>query len=447
VIRHDGELSLVALLDSLDTPDRWPEIEGVCTRDADGRPVAAPPRRQPDDLDALPFPLRDRPHVEHVGLKFTPIVGSRGCFADCNYCCINSWHRTSNGKRYRKRSPQNLADEMAYLYHDRDVRIFCFHDETIFFPKAKQSIERLIALDAELRRRRVGHVGINGKCRPDQLSLELLQVAKACGVYRLYLGVENGSEAGLRHLNRKHVRADCVRALELLRTAGVFACYNVLLFEPDTRFSDLWENVELIERFTDFPFNFCRTEVYSGSRYQRILADQGRLAGNYLGYSYEIADPRAELAFRLASVCFRNRNFSIDGVANLNTGMGYEAAVLRHFYGRRGQALAGEVDRLVREVNVDTIAFLRRLLEFASRCDLDRPDRACDFAERLAIEINFRDLELGNAQRALRARVKEFGQALVGSVIDRPRPAPTAPALSGLGTTAEDVTAPWQGGI
>ena len=409
IIRHDGEVTLVKLLEVLDQPERWRSVHGVCCRDEEGSPVRAEDRRQPDDLDALPFPVRDRPHAEHVGLRFAPMAGSRGCYGNCAYCCINSWHRESTGKRLRFRSTANMAEEMAQLYHQRDVRIFCFHDDNFFMPRPKNTIARLESLREELDRRDVGRVGMVGKCRPDQVDTEMLRVARRCGVFRMYLGVENGSDAGLSHLNRLHDVASCRRALELFREAGMFACFNILLFEPDTRFDDLWGNLEFLRGTVDFPSNFCRAEVYSGSALQGRLKEQGRLRGGYLGYSYEIQDRRVELAFRLSAICFSVRNFSSDGVANTNTGMGYEGAVLRHFHGSPGAALADEVDSLVLEVNQDTVARLEALLRFARDCDPEDHDTACDFAEDLATRINYRDLELGARQDALRRRIKEFG--------------------------------------
>ena len=409
IIRHDGEITLVELLAVLDRPEAWGEVPGVCCRDPEGQPLRAEDRRQVDDLDTLPYPLRDRDHVEHVGLKFAPMSGSRGCFGNCAYCCINSWHRSGTGKRLRFRTPADIAEEMARLYHQRDVRIFCFHDDNFFLPRPKNTIQRLESLRQELDRRDVGHVGMVGKCRPDQVDGPMLEVARACGVFRMYLGVENGSEAGLEHLNRLHDVASCRRALDLFREAGMFACFNILLFEPDTRFDDLWGNLEFLRGTVDFPSNFCRAEVYSGSALQGRLKEQGRLRGGYLGYSYEIQDRRVELAFRLSAICFSVRNFSSDGVANTNTGMGYEGAVLRHFHGAPGAALADDVDRLIVEVNEDTVARLERLLRFAADCDLSEDAAACDFAEELATKINYRDLELGARQDELRQRIKRFG--------------------------------------
>jgi anaerobic magnesium-protoporphyrin IX monomethyl ester cyclase len=420
VVRHDGELTLLELLGVLGSPERWLEVEGVCARGADGAPTAAPARRQPDDLDALPFPLRDRPHTVHAGLKFAPLVGSRGCFGNCNYCCINAWHKTAKGKRFRLRSPASVADEMSYLFHDRDVRIFCFHDDTFYLARERDTVARLEQLRVELQRRRLGRIALVGKCRPDQVTPAVLKASLDCGVARMYLGVENGSEAGLRNLNRHHDLASCRRALELFREARMFACFNILLFEPDSQLRDLRDNVRFLEQNVEFPFNFCRAEVYCGSNYERRLLAERRLEGNYLGYSYQIAEPRVELAFRISAVAFRSRNFAADGVANFNTGMGYEAALLRHFYAPAGEPLAREVEALTEEVGRDTVKHLSRLVEFAASADLADDRGAADFTEELATEINFRDLELHRRQCELRAEVERFGEQHGDAALDGP---------------------------
>ena len=411
VVRHDGELTLLALLDALEQPTHWLELPGLCARDHDSIPTAAPPRQQVADLDSLPFPMRDRPHSRHVGLGFAPMVGGRGCYADCAYCCINSWHRSSLGKRLRFRSPENMAREMAELYHQRGARIFCFHDDNFLMPRPRDTTKRLRALRLELDRQGVGKVGMVGKCRPDQLDREMLSDALELGVFRLYLGIENGSEAGLRHLGRKHDLASCLRALELFREVGMFACYNMLIFEPWTRFEDLEQNLAFLTQATDFPSNFCRAEVYSGTRLQRDLTAAGRLLGGYLGFSYVIEDARSELAFRLVATCFKARNFTTDGVANMSTGMGYEGAVLRYFHSQDATArkLADEVDALTVSINDDTVTHLGTLLAYARECDLEDEERICDFAEELATTVNLGDLELGGRQRDLRKRIKSFG--------------------------------------
>jgi methylmalonyl-CoA mutase cobalamin-binding subunit len=410
VVRHDGEVTLVELAAALGEPARWRDIPGVCTRDDDGRPVAAPARRQLDDLDRLPFPSRDRPHAIHAGLPFTTISGSRGCFANCNYCCINTWHRSAQGKRYRARSPANVADEMARLYHDRGVRVFCFHDDNFFLPRPRQSSRRLGELRRAVADRGLGRIAYVAKCRPDEVDLPLLEEARAMGVVRLFVGVENGSEAALRNLNRLHDLDTTRRALDALRRSGVYACYNVLLFEPDTRLEHLAENLEFLDANADFPFNFGRAEIYAGTRYERQLRAQGRLRGSFLGYTYRIADDRAEVLFRICAVAFSVRNFSADALANHNGSLGYEASLLEHFFpGEQARVLVARTRDLSARINRDTIAHLRAAYEFVRDGDWRDPRTAQDFTATLATRVNQHSLALGAELDALKAAIRGYG--------------------------------------
>jgi anaerobic magnesium-protoporphyrin IX monomethyl ester cyclase len=410
VVRHDGEVTLVELCGALGQPTRWREIPGVCARDDTGRPVAAPPRRQLDDLDLLPFPVRDRAHAIHAGVPFTTISGSRGCFADCNYCCINTWHRTAEGKRYRARSAANIATEMARLYHDRGVRVFCFHDDNFFMPRARQTSRRLRELRQEVEARGVGRIAYVAKCRPDEIDLPLLEEASAMGVVRLFVGVENGSAEGLRNLNRLHDLDTTRCALDALRQSGVYACYNVLLFEPDTRLEHIAENLEFMTQNSDFPFNFGRAEIYSGTRYERLLRAEGRLQGDFLGYTYRIADDRAEMLFRICAVAFSVRNFSSDALANHNGSLGYEATLLEHFFpGDSARALVARTRDLSARINRDTIAHLQAAYEFVRDDDWRDARAAQEFTAALATQINQRNFTLGAEVETLKAAIRGRG--------------------------------------
>jgi anaerobic magnesium-protoporphyrin IX monomethyl ester cyclase len=422
VVRHDGEVTLVELGAALDDPARWGDIPGVCARDPEGRPRAAPARRQLDDLDTLPFPVRDRPFALHAGVPFTTISGSRGCFADCNYCCISSWHRSAQGKRYRYRSAGNVAEEMARLYHDRGARVFCFHDDNFFLPKPAQTRRRLDAIAAELEARGVGRIALVAKCRPDEVDGPLLRHARGLGLVRLYVGVENGSAAGLAHLNRLHDLAATRRAFAALRESGVFACYNVLLFEPDTRLEEIAENLAFLDEHADFPFNFGRTEIYAGTRYETRLRAEGRLRGSFLGYTYRIEDDRAEVLFRICAVAFSVRNFADEALANRNSSLGYEAVLLQHFRpGPEADALAARATALSTAVNRDTLAHLRAAYDFVAHGDYRDHRAAQDFAAALATTVNRRNLDLGAELDDVRRALRDHG-----------RPArPPRPALEG----------------
>lgn len=429
-VGHDAESTIVELADALErTPFSRPgspttpreaafplfarlmAIHGLSFRRPGGEPGSTPTREVPRDLDTLSPPARDRRPSRHAGIGFSPVLSSRGCWQSCTYCSIQTYHRGREGPRVRFRDPDAVADEMADLYHQDNVRIFCFHDENLFLPKPSGSLRRMGAIRAGLDRRGVGRVGLVAKVRPDQLSPELLEETGRMGLLRVYVGIENGSQPGLDHLGRDTTVERCRQALGLLREAGVFACFNVLLFEPDTRLEDVRDNIRFLRDFSAFPWNFCRTEIYPGSLLERKLRQEGRLRGGLEGLGYSIADPRAELLFRITAVAFGGRNFGPQSTANAGSSLGYLAAVLRHFHrGRTVDGLVSATEDLTRRFGEDTLNFLDEATQFVERGRLDGTT-ASDFTGDLAGRIADHDAVFWGEIESLRMAMERFGTA------------------------------------
>ena len=195
----------------------------------------------------------------------------------------------------------------------------------------------------------------------------------ALGVIRLYVGVENGSEAGGEHLQRGTQQAHVREALKACREAGIFVCYNLLVFEPEATLADVRENARFIREHADHPVNFCRAEPYFGTSLHVDLAKTQDLGGSYLGFNYRIADPRAELLFRICAAAFRERNFAPSGVANRYMGLGYAANVLMRFYNENGGAevFVRRARELTRKISLDTAEWLEKAIELAERAPLE----------------------------------------------------------------------------
>jgi len=208
---------------------------------------------------------------------------------------------------------------------------------------------------------------------------------------RLYVGIENWSAAGLAHLGRGVTAAQNVGALEACRAEGVYGCYNLLLFEPDTTLEDLEDNLRGMERFPDIPVNFCRAEAYAGTPLWHDLRRAGRLRTEGFATDYTLSDPKARLVFRIVREAFRDRNFAADGLANMTMSFGYERRLLRHFLPAEERGLAElvrEVDALILEINGDTRDKLARVLRFARSPAASDPAAVAARTFELAPEIN-----------------------------------------------------------
>ncbi len=416
VVLHEGERTFVELLAALERGGALGDIPGLALVADDGAVFRTAPRALVDDLDALPFPRRHREHRRHFGVPFVPLMASRGCWGKCSYCSITSFYRDARayggGKTFRLRSPENVAEEMAVLWHEAaEPAIFCFHDDNFTLPRPEDTLARVRRMREELDRYGVGTLGIVGKARPDTITPELVQELADLGVIRLYVGVENASEAGGDHLRRGTQTRAIGAALDACDDAGIFVCYNLLVFEPQATLADVRENVGFMRAHASHPVNFCRAEPYYGTPLHLELGAVQDLGGSYLGWNYRIEDDRTELLFRIAAAAFRERNFAPQGVANRYMGVGYAQNVLEHFYDDpHGQlpALRAEADRVTRGISNQTADFLERAIDLAETLDPSDHDAVVRHTAALGLEIAAQDQRWHVALDALRDRMESF---------------------------------------
>ncbi len=394
IVMNDGEQTFRELLAALDEGTSPHEVAGLALLDPQGNATRTRPRPPIEDLDTLPLAKRYRPHTRHLGIPFIPISGGRGCWGKCSFCSIASFHRAgrarTGGRLLRLRSPENIAAEMALLWYGADgAGIFCFHDDNFLLPRPDASLARLRQIRAHLDEYGVGPVALVGKCRPETLTNQLAMQLAELGVIRLYVGIENASEAGATHLDRKRQYQAIEQALAACDQARIFACYNLLLFEPATSLADVRQNVRFIRRHADLPVNFCRAEPYLGTPLQQQQAAQQRLVGDFLGFNYRLEDDRAELLFRICSAAFRERNFACDGVANRYMGLGYNAKLLERFHGTRqgAAALVRRANYLTRQISLDTAEYLEKAIALAERLPLDDRENTERYTALLGLEI------------------------------------------------------------
>src|SRR5262249_12701804 len=153
------------------------------------------------------------------------------------------------------------------------------------------------------------------------------------------------------------------------REAGIFVCYNLLIFEPDAKLEHIGENIAFMRKHAHYPVNFCRAEPYFGTPLHHDLNRRDNIGGSYLGFDYRIEQDRCELLFRICAAAFRQRNFAPDGVANRYMGVGYAAKIVQQFVpdpqGRIGYILE-RADDVTRGISRDTADYLEEALELAS---------------------------------------------------------------------------------
>jgi anaerobic magnesium-protoporphyrin IX monomethyl ester cyclase len=420
VVRHEGEATLPELATAVAAgrPD-LASVDGLACRDDRGCIRTTHPRALARDLDAVPLPKRFGAAPLHLGIPAAFLVGSRGCYGNCAFCCINAFTRDAGGPKYRARSPENLADEIALLRRDRGARMLVFHDDDFFTRRPAPDRVRMRRLRESLERRGVDDVALVVKARPDDLDAEAFDELERIGLLRVYIGIEAGCTQGLATLGRGVDLAANERALTFLRQRDVYACFNMLIFDPDTTLASLRQSLGFLRRHADVPMNFCRTEVYVGTPLEARLRAEGRLRGDVFGWDYAISDPATQRAFRVFSQAFLDRNFRCDGLMNSNLGLGYHLHLLRHFYPRLLTSSIRELtEHVVREVNLDCVEQMERIVQFAATPGSSNPAALADFTAATTERVLARN-------RELEERVADTTQLILQTAAGRrPRHAP-----------------------
>jgi radical SAM superfamily enzyme YgiQ (UPF0313 family) len=294
VVRFEGELTLLDLVDRLAQGDDWREVPGIAYS-SDGQVVESEPRALTRDLDDLPYPLRPQEPEEVLGFGALPMLASRGCARRCSFCSIHAFYRTAPGKVVRTRDPVRIVEEMRYLHDERGVTIFLFQDDD--FPLWGKAGRRWVTrLVEELHGQGVAERAIwKISCRAEYVEPELFGMLRDAGLYLVYMGLESGTEAGLEVLNKQITVEQNRAAIETLKSLGLMFEYGYMLFDPSSTFDSIRQNARFLHSIVAdgcAAATFCRMLPYGGTPIRNTLREQGRLRGDVTRPDYVFLDPR-----------------------------------------------------------------------------------------------------------------------------------------------------------
>ena len=368
ICRQESEATLPALCRALGDGRPWHDLPGLVSRAADGAVRFSDLPAVPD-LHALPRPVRIGEPARCFDHAIAPLVSSRGCYANCTFCCIAAWHeQTLPGKRYRLREPGDVAAEMAAMQRERGIQIFVFHDDNFFIPNHGKSLARINALADAIEAEGLRDFATVVKARPGDVTPAVFHaLVERLRCIRCYVGIETDADQGLVTLRRWGQSSQNHRAIDVARSLDLFVCFNILMFDPDTTLDSVRKNLDFITYAADSPFNFGRVELYAGTPLLARMQAEGRCSGDYLQWDYRLRDLDIQRFYDLATACFLPRNFGEDALANTIQGMRFDLEVARRFHPEaHDERLYRAGTALSRRLALDSVAMLRELADHVS---------------------------------------------------------------------------------
>jgi anaerobic magnesium-protoporphyrin IX monomethyl ester cyclase len=307
VVRYEGELTLVNLVERLSSGGDWRQTPGISYLTED-QVVVTEPRALVQDLDSLPLPYRPYRPEQIGGFPTLPLLASRGCARRCSFCSIHTFYRTAPGKVVRVRKPVKIVEEMQHLYDRYAVRVFLFQDDD--FPLwgkvgrrwADELADRII--DSGLAEKTVWKIS----CRGEYVDPDLFSGLRDAGLFLVYMGIESGVEQGLEILHKEMTVQENLDAVQTLKQIGILFSYGFMLFDPSSTFESVRENTSFLRQIVrdgSAAATFCRMLPYGGTPIRDLLEKEGRLRGDLTHPDYDFLDLRLNEYHRLLTQTVR----------------------------------------------------------------------------------------------------------------------------------------------
>lgn len=245
VVIGEGEETMAELLPELLTrgPSGLGHVKGIVYRE-DDEPIRTPARPFIADLDSLPFPDREAIDIHqyidvwrrHHGRGSVSLITARGCPYTCTWCSHSVF-----GYSHRRRSPQNVADEIEEVLDRYDPDMLWYADD-VFTIKPSW----FFAFADELRKRSI-RIPFETISREDRLNEEVVRTLAEMGCFRLWIGSESGSQDVLDRMKRRTDAERVPEMVQLLQRHGIEAGMFIMLGYEGEELSDLEVTVDRLK--------------------------------------------------------------------------------------------------------------------------------------------------------------------------------------------------------
>jgi len=236
IVCGEGEVTTLNLMRVLEQGGDLATVAGIAWRN--GARVKLNPARPPITcLDEY------RPGWELVTWEDYQLFGfgraagmqfSRGCPLDCAYC--GQW---AFWRKWRHRSPANVAQELTQLRHRYDVRIVWFADENFGADPAVAQ-----ALLQQLVERNLGlSLNVNLTAADVARDTSLMPLYKRAGVDNVVMGIEAFDDAVLASVRKNNPVQVSTQAVQALRANHIVSLVNVIYGLAHESPATLWRTL------------------------------------------------------------------------------------------------------------------------------------------------------------------------------------------------------------
>ncbi|MBW8000472.1 MAG: B12-binding domain-containing radical SAM protein [Planctomycetes bacterium] len=253
IVLGEGDETVVELLGTLKSRASLESCRGIAYRD-NGNIVYSGARERIKNLDSLPIINWDLFDVEKYingfrnavdessplatkDVRVFPLNTARGCIHKCTFC-----YHAFKAYPYRRRSNENILDEIESLINKYGVNTIYFSDDLTFYSKGNT------AEFVDMIEKRGLKFYWRGSCCPtlmqEDSDVELARKMLKAGCTALGFSLESADETILKAMKKKHTPEQFLKQSQILREAGIVCSTSLVLGYPT-------ETAETIKRTMD----------------------------------------------------------------------------------------------------------------------------------------------------------------------------------------------------
>jgi radical SAM superfamily enzyme YgiQ (UPF0313 family) len=271
VVIGEGEQTFLEVVDAALSGRDIAGIPGTYIPGADGgdAKVAGRDFIELDDMPLAAYDLVNMSDYAGIERQFD-YQSSRGCPFKCGFC----YNTVFCGRRWRKKSPAKVVEELVYLHRKYKVGAFGLVDDEFFIDlkRTEAIFDGILNSGSSFR--------LVASCRLDtvrRFPAALIDKMKQAGVMQMFFGAESGSPKILAMIEKGISTEDTIEGARVVAEAGIRPILSFMSGFPGETSEDfdrtidiipqLWATNPLITVNGIFPFN-----AYPGTAlYRRAL--------------------------------------------------------------------------------------------------------------------------------------------------------------------------------
>lgn len=241
VVKGEGEEVVVELADCMKSCRDLSTVNGLCFKTEKGQVIDTGVRPLLD-LSRLHTPSWHLVNVndyQEIGVQ-----AGRGCPWNCRFC----YNLHYNQRKWRRKSVEQIMDELRLLKEKYNVRSITFYDDNFFSnPRRVQELaERMVAEKLNIR--------WSTTCRADYLAHyddAFCRLIKDSGVHILFVGSESGSQKILDYIQKNITTGDIEGMARTTAKHKLRVHTSFMLGFPIETDADRWMTFAMMDRIRE----------------------------------------------------------------------------------------------------------------------------------------------------------------------------------------------------